>query len=117
MGLVVHASGRGDQDEAVDPLGRQVSHLQADRAAHRVPDEDGLVDVEAVEDRQRRLGQGGDVQDVLAALAAPVTGQVRNHVDPALGEGARGRHQVGPGDREPVEVDERDTASWVLRRQ
>ena len=49
------------------------------------------------------------VEDALAALAAPVTGQVRNHVDPTRGEGARGRHQVCPGDRETVDVDERDT--------
>ena len=97
----------GRPRRAMDPLGRLVSHLQADCAAHRVPDEDGLVNVEAVEDRQRRLGQAG-MSRTLAALAAPVTGQVRNHVDPTRARRARSASGM-PGDREPVEVDERDT--------
>jgi hypothetical protein len=86
-----------------------VGDLQADGAAHGVPDQDGLVDVEPVEDGDRALGQPRDVEDARTALAAAVAGQVRDHVDPAGGQGTGGRHQVGAGDREAVQVDERDT--------
>jgi hypothetical protein len=59
-----------------------VRHLERDRAAHRVPEQNGLVDAESVEDPQQRLGQGRNVQDVVAALTAPVSGKVREGPGP-----------------------------------
>ena len=59
---------------------------------------------------EAQLEQMKDVvpPDVVAALTAPVAGEVRDHVDPTSGQGSGGRHQVGAGDREAVQVDERD---------
>jgi hypothetical protein len=91
----------------VHPFRRRVRHLERDGAAHRVPEQNGLVDAESVEDPQQRLGQGRNVQDVVAALTAPVSGKVRDHVDPPSGQHARGGHQVLAGDREAVDVDDR----------
>ncbi len=106
--LVVHAARWRDQDQTVHALGHRVRHLESDGAAHRVPDQHGLVDVEGVQDRHQRLGQSGNAQDVVAALAAPVPRQVRDHIDPPLGEPACRGHEVLAGDREPVDVDDRN---------
>ena len=95
-------------DEPVHPLRRSVSDLQADRAAHRVADQDDLVDLEAVEDRDGALGKTRDVEHTISPLTAPVPGEVWNHVDPTSGKGSGRRHQVGAGDREAVQVDEGD---------
>ena len=51
--------------------------------------------------------RAGNVQDVVAALAAPVPREVRDHVDPPAGQRAGGGHEVRAGDREAVDVDDR----------
>jgi hypothetical protein len=107
QGLVVQTSCGGDEDEAVYPFGRCVGYLEGDGAAHRVTEENGLVDGEGVEERDQRLGQVRDVEDVVAALTTAVAGQVRDDVDIPSGEHTGGWHEVLPGDREAVNVHDR----------
>ena len=98
-------------------LRRRVRHLETDRTAHRVPDEDCLVDLESIEDGHQRRGQSRDVQDVVTAVAASVPGQVRDHVHPPPGQRPRGGHEVLAGDREAVDMNDRTPSPSVLRRQ
>jgi hypothetical protein len=108
--LVVLAACRRDQHEAVHPLGSRMRHLEPDGATHRVAEQNGLLDVEGVEYRQYHLGQGGDVEDVVATFAAPVSREVRHHVDPAPRQSPGRRHEVLARDREAVQMDDGHSA-------
>ena len=96
-----------DEHQAVHTFRCCVRHLETDGTAHRVPDENGLVDVGSVEDAHQRLGKCRNVEDVVTACTASVPGQVRDHVDPPSGEPARRGHQVLAGDRKAVDVNDR----------
>ena len=73
-----------------------------------MPDDDGLVDLERVEQAGGEVGERGDVVLVLGARALAEAGQIghvrRVLVDEQLGR----RHHVAAGDREAVQVHDRD---------
>ena len=108
---VVDPARRRDEDDAVDPVRVPVRRLEADRAPHGVPDKDGPVDLEGVEDLHERIGEARDGQGTGRLLTTAVAGQVGNDIARPAGEQSCCGHEVGAGDPESVHMDDRDGAS------
>ena len=104
--LVVHSTCRRDEHESVDALGCGVRHLEADRAAHRVAQENRLRDLQGVEEVDDRPPERRQVERPAAKAAASVAREVGHDVDPGTGETLRRRHEVGARDGEPVDVED-----------
>ena len=100
----MQTSGRRDEDGAVDPVRVLAGELADDRAAHRVADERGRLELPVVHEGRCGGGEVGDVERVEGAAAATEPGEVGDQGVELAGEALGRRHQVPAGEAEAVQV-------------